>query len=106
MNEIKPILTLNMNDKIYLAVARDTTSEKLAFVYTLACLKDKPGARDYNLYADREIHVFTDKQDAQIYHDAIEQVVDINSEDKMLKGLFTANEKYIQTFYDIHTNKK
>ena len=38
MNKNKPVLTLNMNDKMYLAVAKNFT-DVLSFVYTLACNK-------------------------------------------------------------------
>ena len=41
----KPILSLNMDDKIYLAVSKDLT-DKLSFVYTLACLKQNKNSND------------------------------------------------------------
>ena len=46
-NNNKPDLTLNMDDKIYLAVTKNTDS-KFAFVFTLACLKMDKNSNSYN----------------------------------------------------------
>lgn len=40
MQKNRPVLTLNMNDKIYLAVAKNFT-DVFSYVYTLACAKDR-----------------------------------------------------------------
>ena len=55
----KPILTLNMDEKIYLAVAKKDL-DKLSFVYTLACLRD--AANKYSVNATSEIHTFNSKK--------------------------------------------
>lgn len=96
---IKPNLTLSMDDKVYLAVSKEST-EKLAFVYTLACLKANKTGNTYNLFATREIHTFKDKDKADIYHDTIEKIVEKNSNDKLKEALFSANEELIAKFYE------
>ena len=97
MKENKPVLTLSMEDKIYLAVAKDLTG-KLSFVYTLACLKTNKNSNMYNLVATREIHTFQTKDAAVIYHDTIEKIVDANASDETKQALFSANEKLINNF--------
>ena len=97
MKENKPVLTLSMDDKIYLAVAKDLTG-KLSFVYTLACLKTNKNSNMYNLVATREIHTFQTKDAAVIYHDTIEKIVDANASDETKQALFSANEKLINNF--------
>ncbi len=99
MNGNKPNLTLNMDDKIYLAVAKRDL-EKLSFVYTLACLKVNKMANSYNAVPSREIHSFKDKESAQLYHDTIEQIVDINTNDETKQFLFNSNEKMIERFME------
>ena len=94
-NSNKPILTLNMDDKIYLAVAKDTNVKK-NFVFTLACLKS--GTNTYNMIATREIHLFQTPESAQIYYDAIDKIVDINASDETKQPFFSANEKLIEHF--------
>lgn len=95
---IAPDLTLNMDDKIYLAVNRDTTG-KLAFVYTLACLP--LGALEqhqYNGMASREIHTFQDKDSAELYYRTVEKIVEINAMDETKEAIFNMNEKIIERF--------
>ena len=97
VNENKPVLTLNMDDKIYLAVAKNDL-DKLSFVYTLACLKINPNFNQYDLIPTREIHTFTDKEAAKIYHYTIEQIVNFNSESSLYASMFKTNEKAIESF--------
>lgn len=93
----KPILSLNMDDKIYLAVSKDLT-DKLSFVYTLACLEQNKNSNMYNMFATREIHAFKNKDAASIYHDTIKKIIDKNAEDKTKQDLFSANEELIENF--------
>ena len=97
MKENRPDLTLNMDDKIYLAVSKNTDS-KFAFVFTLACLKMEKNSNSYNLNATREIHAFKNKDAAEIFHDAIEQIIEVNLTNKNYQALFKANEKMIDGF--------
>ena len=99
MNGNKPNLTLNMDDKIYLATAK-TGLDKLAFVYTLACLKADKKSNTFNLVPTREIHAFKNKEAAQLYYETIEQIVDVNSNDETKQPLFTANETLINRFME------
>jgi len=99
MNGNRPVLTLNMDEKIYLAVAKRDV-DKLSFVYTLACLKSGKGDNSYNLVPTRQIHTFTNKEAAQIYHDTIEEIVDANSNDETKLPLFSANEKLMDKFME------
>ena len=101
MIENKPILTLNMDEKIYLAVAKNTTS-KMAFVYTLACLKTVPNSTSYNLNATREIHTFKNKDAAEVFHDTIEQIVEANAGNKNYQALFNVNESLIDNFMNVN----
>lgn len=98
-NSNKPNLTLNMDDKIYLAVVKRDL-DKLSFVYTLACLKVNKMANSYNMIPSREIHTFKNKESAQLYHDTIEQIVDINASDETKQFLFNSNEKMIERFME------
>jgi len=100
MNKNTPDLTLNMDEKIYLAVAKNITN-KLAFVYTLACLKHdpkNPNVVDVNMDATAEIHAFRDKNIANLYHDTIEQIIDFNAADDAKRILFQMNENRIEKF--------
>lgn len=51
MKDKKTDLILNMDEKIYLAVAKEST-EKFAFVFTLACLRQGKST-SYDLNATR-----------------------------------------------------
>ena len=99
MNGNKPNLTLNMDDKIYLAVAKRDL-DKLSFVYTLACLRADNRTNSYNLTPTREIHTFKNKESAQLYHDTIEQIVEVNSNDETKQPIFSANEPIIERFME------
>lgn len=94
-NKFLPDLTLNMNEKIYLAVSKNTNG-KTAFVYTLACLRTAPN--QYDLYATPEIHAFKDIDSAHIYYETIEKIVEINTQDEKKTTIFEANEEIIQHF--------
>ena len=95
--QIRPDLTLSMDEKIYLAVSKNTDN-KIAFVYTLACLQmaNKPGT--YNLIPTRESHAFKDKDAAQIFYTAVKQIIGFNEADKNKAMLFSANEDLIKNF--------
>lgn len=94
MNKNKPILTLNMEDKIYLAVAKNFT-DTLSFVYTLACNKNEK-TNKYDLIATPQIHTFRDKASARLYHDTIEQLVEMNENNVKYKMMFDANNTQIE----------
>lgn len=94
---VKPDLTLNMDEKIYLAVSKNTDN-KIAFIYTLACLKMNEQSNTYNLMATRESHAFKDKDAAQIFYTAVKQIVAFNRADKNKEIMFSANEDLIQKF--------
>ena len=96
----KPILSLSMDDKIYLAVAKDLTGT-LSFVYTLACLRQGKNLNTFNMIPTREIHAFKTKEAASVYHDAIEKIVDANASDETKQPLFSANDKLIDRFMTI-----
>ena len=102
-NNNKPDLTLNMDDKIYLAISKNTDS-KFAFVFTLACLKMDKNSNSYNINATREIHAFKNKESAEIFHDTVEQIIEANAANKNYQALFTANEKIIDAF--INDNRR
>ena len=101
MNGNKPNLTLSMDDKIYLAVSKNE-SEKLAFVYTLACHQTGRAGNTYEMTAKREIHTFKNHESAQLYHDTIERVIEVNANNKSFEPLFSFNEKLIEDFME-HT---
>lgn len=93
----KPILSLSMDDKIYLAVAKDLTGP-LSFVYTLACLRQGKNLNTFSMIPTREIHAFKTKEAASVYHDTIESIVNVNASDETKQPLFSANEKIIGNF--------
>lgn len=95
----KPILSLSMDDKIYLAVAKDLTGP-LSFVYTLACLRQGKNSNTFNMIPTREIHAFKTKEAASVYHDTIESIVNVNASDETKQPLFSANEKLIDRFME------
>ena len=104
MKTNRPDLTLSMDDKIYLAVAKQNT-EKLAFVYTLACLRSNGGANSFNLFPTEEIHAFINKDSANLYYETIQQIIDFNINDKVRTQLFETNDEWIQRFLD-NTNSR
>ena len=79
-NANKPVFTLNMDEKIYLAVAKKDL-DKLSFVYTLACLKQNKTPNSYNVFATQEIHTFKSKTYANVYYETISQAVEFNEND-------------------------
>ena len=97
MNGNKPNLTLSMDDKIYLAVSKRDT-DKLCFVYTLACMRDTKGSNTYNMMPTREVHTFRNKESGKLYHDTIEQIVNINANDERYHVFFDLNDKAIEQF--------
>ncbi|MBO5704819.1 MAG: hypothetical protein J6R99_02275 [Alphaproteobacteria bacterium] len=96
MQKNMPVLTLNMNDKIYLAVAKNFT-DVFSYVYTLACAKDGRN-NQYYMEATPKIHTFKDKSAAHVYHDTIEQLVIMNENDTRYKSLFDFNQHQIKNF--------
>ena len=100
MKENKTDLVLNMDEKIYLAVSKEIT-DKLAFVYTLACLKQGKNTNMYNMYATREIHTFKNKDLAELYHDTVQKIVEKNEQDETKQSLFSVNESLIERFMGI-----
>ena len=96
----KTDLVLNMDEKIYLAVSKEIT-DKLAFVYTLACLKQDKNTNMYNMYATREIHTFRNKDLAELYHDTVQKIVEKNEQDETKQSLFSVNESLINRFMGI-----
>ena len=96
MNENKPVLTLSMDDKIYLAVAK-SFSEPFSFVYTLAWNGQK-NSGNYDMDASANIHTFKDKGAARVYHDTIAQLVEINEGTGRYKMLFDFNKDKIEAF--------
>ena len=93
---IKPDLTLNMDEKIYLAVAQNTKNA-IVFVYTLACLS-KGNTNSHDLFATREVYSFNNPQIAQMYYDTIKNIVDINKSDNTKNTYFEWNRELIQRF--------
>ena len=89
-----------MDEKIYLAVSKEIT-DKLAFVYTLACLKQGKNTNMYNMYATREIHTFKNKDLAELYHDTVQKIVEKNEQDETKQSLFSVNESLIERFMGI-----
>ena len=96
-NKFLPDLTLNMSEKIYLAVSKNTNG-KTAFVYTLACLRTAPN--QYDLFATSEIHAFKNAATAQIYYETIEKIVEINACDEKKTAIFEMNEDIIRHFQE------
>ena len=96
MKDKKTDLILNMDEKIYLAVAKEST-EKFAFVFTLACLRQGK-TTSYDLNATREVHAFRNHDTAELYHAAIEKIIEKNTEDKNKAAFFVFNEKMIERF--------
>lgn len=95
MQKNRPVFTLNMNDKIYLAVAKNYT-DVFSYVYTLSCAKK--GRDKYDMEATPKIHTFKDKSAACVYHDTIEQLVIMNENDTRYKSLFDFNEGLLAQF--------
>ena len=98
-NANKPVLTLDMDEKIYLAVAKRDL-DKLAFVYTLACLKQNKNINNYNLFPTQEIHTFKSKTSANVYYETIAQIVEFHENDKTKKLLFDTNAEIIERFME------
>ena len=97
MNKIKPDITINMDEKIYLAVAKDTGG-KLAFIYTLACLRISEDDAFPSMLATREIHAFKNKDRAELYYDTLNKIVELNADDITKQDIFAFNEKLIDKF--------
>lgn len=99
MSANKPVLTLNMDEKIYLAVAKRDL-DKLSFVYTLACLRAGKDLNSYNVFSTPEIHTFKSKTSADVYYKTIAQIIEVNENDKTKKHFFEANDELIESFFE------
>ena len=99
MNKYKPILSLNMDEKIYLAVNKNTDS-KTAFVFTLACLRLNPNSKSFEGTATREIHAFENAESAEIYYNTIDKIVEINASDEKKQMFFETNKRLIEHFME------
>ncbi len=96
---IKPNLTLNMDEKIYLAVSKNTAN-KTALVYTLACLR-QGNTNNYDAIATREVHAFqNNKSDAETFYATVKNIVEINRADKTKQLVFDLNQELIERFYE------
>lgn len=71
-NKDAPALIMNASDKIYLALSQKTVG-KLVYIYTLACLKT--GNNQYNVIPTTEIATFESRKRANIYYNAVNQVM-------------------------------
>lgn len=96
MNKNKPALTLNTNDKIYLAVASEL-GEKLSYVYALVCLKNQR-MQNYNNVAVHETYVFKNRNAAEMYSDALLCLVALCENTKEHKLHFDLNKAKIEDF--------
>ena len=84
-----PELTLNMTDKVYLALAR-RSADMYSYVYALVLKNaNKPGERPtYPMMPETEVSVFTNPKKADIYYNAASQVMEIQ-------------KKTMKQFYDV-----
>ena len=96
MNKNKPTLTLNTNDKIYLAVASEL-GEKLSYVYALVCLKNQR-MQNYNNEAVHEAYVFKNRNAAEMYSNALLGLVALCESTKEHKLHFDLNKAKIEDF--------
>lgn len=67
-----PRLVLNNTDRFYLAVVRKR-SDRLTFVYTLACLNN--GGNQYRMVPETEIATFDKPADADIYYNTVKELM-------------------------------
>jgi hypothetical protein len=96
MNKNKPALTLNTNDKIYLAVASEL-GDKLSYVYALVCLKNQR-MQNYNNVAVHETYVFKNRNAAEMYSDALLCLVALCENTQEHKLHFGLNKAKIEDF--------
>ena len=75
-------------------------TDKLAFVYTLACLKAAKQSNKYNMIPTPEIHTFKNKESAQIYYETIDEIVNFNLNDETKQAIFSVNDKMIEKFME------
>ena len=72
----------------------------LAFVYTLACLKQNKNSNSYNVFPTQEIHTFKSKTSANVYYETVSQIVEVHANDKAKRILLETNEKIIESFLE------
>lgn len=96
MKKNNPLLTLSMDEKIYLAVARKDI-DKLSFVYTLACLNTGV-PNQYNIFATPEIQTFNGRSSANVFYKTVERLIEANIKDKNKEDFFKFNENLIKNF--------
>lgn len=91
----QPKLTLNDEDKLYLAVAVKSAN-KLTFIYTLACLK--ANVRQWNAIPTTEISTFDNVKDADIYFKTVNQIMDYQQKSLGPQKIKEMLEKEIREF--------
>lgn len=73
---IKTKIHINLNDRLYLALARKDVSDKLIYVYTLGC-RGQDGR--FYLVPDTDIATFTNTKNAELYVNTISNVMHAQS---------------------------
>lgn len=91
----QPKLTLNDEDKLYLAVAVKSAN-KLTFIYTLACLK--ANVRQWNAIPTTEISTFDNVKDADIYFKTVSEIMAYQDKQIGNKKIKESMKEYIKTF--------
>ena len=91
----QPKLTLNDEDKLYLAVAVKSAN-KLTFIYTLACLK--ANGRQWNAIPTTEISTFDNVKDADIYFKTVSEIMAYQNKQIGNKKIKEYMKEYIKTF--------
>ncbi len=91
----QPKLTLNDEDKLYLAVAVKSAN-KLTFIYTLACLK--ANGRQWNAIPTTEISTFDNVKDADIYFKTVSEIMAYQDNQIGNKKIKEYMKEYIKTF--------
>jgi hypothetical protein len=89
-----PAFKLNLADRFFLAVARQT-SDKLVFIYTLGCAGEN---RRYNAFADVDIATFDDKNKAAIYYQTVKAALEYCKKTPLYETLLDFNAELVKTF--------
>ena len=92
----QPDAIIDLDTKIYLAVAPDTATKE-AIIHTLACLK-QDNSNYYNLIAVHEINLFKDPQVAKLFLNAVTRVIEQNRANEKWKWMFDWNTEEIKEF--------
>ena len=91
----QPDATIDLDSKIYLAVAPDSTAKNM-IIHTLACFRQ--GGNYYDMVATHEMNIFKDPKVAHLFYNAVKKITKQNKTNKKWQWMYDWNKDEIKKF--------